>query len=191
VDRPRVAVDLDGVVYDWGGTVRYLMRQHWGYALPPSPHWNYVEETVSPAAWRWLWNEGVDLGLFRYGHHLKGSVDGLRALAEIADLEVVTHRPRAALQDTLRFVSNLPDVFTGVHFLTNSEPKSLVGCDIYLDDAPHVAEDITAAGKHVVLFNQPWNQDVETTTNVDGPRVIRAYGWDEVRYAVREVAGLW
>lgn len=178
---PRIAVDLDGVVYDWGGTVKYLIRQHWGITLPDSTHWNYVEENVPPEAWRWLWTDGVELGLFRYGHHLKGSVDGLRELSRLGDLEVVTHRPRAALQDTLRFIANLPDVFAGVHFLTNSEPKSIIGCDVYLDDAPHVAEDVTAAGKRAVLFSQPWN------ANARG--YIRANGWNDVVPAVQAALG--
>lgn len=176
MSRPRIAVDLDGVVYDWGGTVNYLIRKHHGIDLEPATHWDYVEQNVPAHVWQWLWSDGVTLGLFRYGHHLKGSVDGLRALAEVGALEVVTHRPRAALQDTLRFVANLPDVFDGVHFLTSQEPKSLVGCDVYLDDAPHVVEEVTRAGKRAVLFSQPWNADTRGH--------VRANGWDDVVPAV-------
>jgi len=170
---PRIAVDLDGVVYDWGGTVRYLIREHHGIDLPVSDHWDYVEENVPPEVWRWLWTEGVELGLFRYGHHIKGSVDGLRELAKVGSLEVVTHRPRAALQDTLRFIANLPDVFAGVHFLTKNEPKSIVRADLYLDDAPHVIENVLDFGASAVVFDQEWNQ------YVDG-RAFRAHGWLEV-----------
>lgn len=155
----KIAVDLDGVVYDWGGTVRYLIKTHHGIDLPPSTHWDYVERNVPKNVWRWLWSEGVEeYGLFRYGHHLKGSVDGLRALADYGSLRVVTHRPRAALHDTLRFIENLPDVFDGVHFLTDNEPKSSVGCDLYIDDGLHVINEVTAAGKQGIVFDQPWNQ---------------------------------
>lgn len=193
MSKPVVAIDLDGVVYDWGGTVRYLMRQHHGIDLPVSSSWDYVEHNVPPEAWSWLWREGIELGLFKYGHHLKGSVDGLRELAEIASLRVVTMRPRSALMDTLRFVEGLPDVFDGVHFLTDGEPKSSVACDIYLDDAPHVVNEVVAAGRRVVLFDQAWNQP-------DGPDelpfgVVRAFGWHDVPFAVELVQeleeGLW
>jgi hypothetical protein len=175
-DRPRIAVDLDGVVYDWTGTVKYLVRKHHGVMLGEWTDWDYGERNMPPEVWRWLWTDGIDLGLFRYGHHLKGSVDGLRALAEVGDLEVVTHRPRAGLQDTLRFIANLPDVFSGVHFLTHAEPKSIIGCDVYLDDASHVAQDVTDAGFLAVVFDQPWNRHV---------RMVRANGWDDVVPAVR------
>lgn len=176
--NPRIAVDLDGVVYDWEGTVRYLIAKHWDISLPVSTSWDSIEQSVSPVVWRWLWTDGIDLGLFRYGHHLKGSVDGLRELAQIGTLEVVTHRPRSALQDTLRFIANLPDVFSGVHFLTEQQPKSSVGCDVYLDDAAHVIKQVTSAGAMAVIFSQPWNQDLPVAI------ARRAKNWDAVPNAV-------
>ena len=101
MSRPRIAVDLDGVLYDFGGTLRHLCKWHHNVEVPVATHWDAYQEAVDPDVWEWLWTEGISLGLFKYGHHIKGSIDGLRAIAKYGDLEVVTHRPRAALQDTL------------------------------------------------------------------------------------------
>jgi len=176
MSRPRIGIDLDGCVYNWGDTVRYMIKKYHNIDLEESTHWNYVEENVPPEVWKWLWSEGVDLGLFRYGSLIKGSVEGLRELSVLGDLEVVTHRPRGALQDTLRFIANLPDVFAGVHFLTSQEPKSVVGCDVYLDDALHVIDEVFNAGKQAVIFDQPWNQQNDWA--------FRAHGWDKVGNAI-------
>lgn len=183
--RPRIAVDLDGVVYDWEGTARYLLERHFGYGLDVSDSWGYLPSTVTKEHWRWLWEDGVKVhGLFRYGNLQRGAVDGLLALEKYGRLEVVTHRPRSAVQDTLRFVANLPDVFEGVHILSDGQPKSSVGADIYIDDGPHVIEDVLGAGLGVVIFDQPWNRLF--VPPVSGQRSVpwRAKGWAEVPLCV-------
>lgn len=181
---PRIGVDLDGVVYDWQGAFVYLANKHLDAGLNTNlswwKGWNAPDEHLTVEEQDWLWTVGIDLGLFRYGHHLKGSVDGLREIAEIGELHVVTHRPRAALQDTLRFISNLPDVFSGVHFLTNAEPKSSVGLDVYLDDGPHVIGEVLDAGAKGVVFDQPWNR----VGCAHFPH--RAFGWDDVPERLKE-----
>jgi hypothetical protein len=187
----RIALDLDGVVYDWGGTVRYLIEQHHGIVLEESTHWTYVQDNVPPHVWRWLWKEGVEEhGLFRYGKLYKGAIDGIKTLAGLGKLEVVTHRPRSALKDTLRFVENLPDVFHGVHILTEQQPKSSVGCDVYIDDNPAVFDDVLAAGKRAVVVDRLWNEalpgGISFNAALDG-NLVRAYGWDDVPV---KVAGL-
>lgn len=182
MSKPRIAVDLDGVLYDFGGTLRHLVKWHHGIEVPVATHWDAYQENVPEHVWDWVWSEGIDLGLFKYGHHIKGSIDGLREIAKYGDLEIVTHRPRAALQDTMRFIADLPDVFSGVHFLTNAEPKSLLGCDIYIDDAPHVAEDVLVSGKELVLFRQPWNSGWVA----ESPRSFYvAEGWDVLPQTLR------
>ena len=56
-------------------------------------------------------------------------------------------------------------MFAGVHFLSNAEPKSILGCDIYIDDAPHVAKDVLESGAELILFDQPWNHQFAIESN--------------------------
>lgn len=172
----RVGIDLDGVCYDWTGTVRYLFDAHWDIKLPEPEHWDAFQESVPKEAWRWLWTEGVDLGLFRYGNIIRGAVDGLVRLKEMGhELEVVTQRPASAVQDTMSFIARLPDVFSGVH-LMNSRPKSQVGLDLYIDDSPHVVADLREHRLNYIVFDQPWNQQAPG---------LRIYGWPGVVGAVK------
>jgi 5'(3')-deoxyribonucleotidase len=183
MSAPRIALDLDGVVYNWGDTVRYLMEWHHNIKLEESTYWEYVQDHVPPHAWKWLWKEGVEEhGLFRYGSLYRGTADGIKVLATIGNVEVVTHRPRAAMVDTLDLIRRLPDVFHGVHILTDGAPKSTVGCDVYIDDNPAVIEDVTAAGMQAVVVDRPWNQGV-----TDG---VRAYGWPDIPMSVVQALSL-
>lgn len=174
-NRLRVGVDLDGVIYNWGDTVRFLILEHHGIDLAPSTHWTYVQENVPAEVWEWLWKSGDHLGMFKYGSLIKGAVEGLRALSKDYDLEIITHRPAWAISDTCAFISRLPNVWSGVHLLTKEEPKSSIDVDIFLDDRPTVIQDTTLAGKQAVVFDQPWN------LGIDSPHPFwRAYGWSNV-----------
>ena len=173
--RFRIALDLDGVVYKWGDTARYLIRTYHGIDLGESTHWDYIKDAVPSHVWRWLWNEGVDNGLFRYGHLYRGAVEGVHALSELGSVEIVTHRPRNAVNDTLRFLAYLELPLAGVHILTASEPKSSVPADVYIDDSPLVAEELSRSGKTLVLVDRPWN----SSPNAPRAEYVRAYGWGQ------------
>lgn len=127
---------------------------------------------------QWMWAEGVKLGLFRYGHVTTGAIVGVRKLAEQGHkLSVVTHRPAAAVQDTLDWLSYVRLPFTGVHILSNQEPKTTVDWDLLIDDKPENIKQAEFEGRVGVLFDQPWNKDVDFMP-------IRAQGW---RYTVGAV----
>lgn len=178
--RRRFGIDIDGVCYQWSKTARYMLRE----VLPDSPYtkdgplgqestsWNYIQENVAPAHWKWLWSEGIRLGLYRHGHLCPGAVEGIRWLAEFGDVVIITHRPKAAVDDTLAWLAYQRFPLAGIHILTNEEPKSAIKCDVYLDDKPDNCDDLAdnTIGR-VFLMSQPWNR------GYDHARVRTAYGW--------------
>lgn len=191
----RIGIDLDGVCYHWERTARYLLRER----LPNSPytkdgplgrtstHWDYIPDNVSNAHWTWLWTWGVKEGLFRHGHIIKGAVEGLKDLAADGhDLIVITHRPKQAVNDTLQWLSYLNVPLSGVHILTQEEPKSEIPCEIYVDDKPENVVDYTlnTEAKLVALFDQPWNQKMQTLPVASYRRVC---GWPEFVKEVRSI----
>jgi len=190
----RIGLDLDGVVYDWQRTYKYLLSEHRGVDFPDGlewwDEWNAPDRYTTAEDRKWLWSEGVRLGLFRYGNLYRGAIDGIAALASFGDVEVVTHRPKQAVRDTCHFLAGLPDVFAGIHVLTNQEPKSSVGCDVYVDDGPHVAQDIIAAGKRVVLVDRPWNRDAFPFNEPHPSRLVRAYDWPGIVATVRDLVAV-
>lgn len=184
-DAVRIGVDIDGVMYQWSKTARYMLRE----ILPDSPYtkagpmgqeatsWDYISSNVAPKHWKWLWVEGVRLGLFRYGHLYPGTIKAIRELAELGEVIVITHRPQQAVNDTLAWLSyqNLP--LAGVHILTDQAPKSTVRpqCDAYIDDKMENCHDLAknTNARLVALMDRTWNQTDE------GRAVTRVRSWRE------------
>lgn len=187
-----IGLDLDGVCYKWDETARYMLRQRImakGANPPaelffPSQTYNSIQEIVSPGDWKWLWTGAISEGLYRYGHVVNGAIEGVRELNLLGDVVVITHRPQAAVHDTLAWLTFMFDKapLTGVVIQSNGQGKSAVTPtpDIYIDDMPHVANDILLnTASQMVLFDQPWNQGFEPSA-----RLVRAKGWRDVVTAV-------
>jgi 5'(3')-deoxyribonucleotidase len=180
-----IALDLDGVCYEWSRTARYMLRTYRGADLQGEAKvwdWN-ISEGVSPVSWDWLWTEGVSLGLFRYGHMVKDCRVGLQELTELGyKLKVVTHRPAEAVNDTLDWISfYMRDVpLAGIHIFSNQEPKSQVDADILIDDRQENVQEWRETGRPAILFDRPWNQSYEHDPS-------RAYGWNGVLDLLDEV----
>ena len=192
--RRRIALDIDGVLYAWSKTARFLLRTERGYDDPDGPltqestHWNYIFEHVTKEDADWLWSAGVEqFGLFRHGDLVNGAIDGVRDLSKVGDIILVSHRPENAIRDTVAFLDYhfgdfSPYPFVGVNILTHEEPKTDLQWDILIDDKIDNVMDALEAGRQGVLFNQPWNQG--GVADLFGSRFIlevdRAFGWQDV-----------
>lgn len=184
----RIAVDCDGVLYEWSKTARYMLRQYKGYPREgpmgeESTYWEYIKDNVTHEDWRWLWTEAIELGLYRYGHVVTGAVMGLRTLQAMKhELILATHRPASAVMDTLAFIHYISDskrepiIWQGFHLLTNNEPKTVVDADMLIDDKPENVVTWAEAGRRALLFSREWNQEV-----IPSPGgVWRINGWKGV-----------
>jgi len=184
----RIAIDLDGVTYEFERTARYMLRELRGYAdvkelQTESTEWDYIPNHIGSDDWRWLWDEGIELGLFRYGHVSTGAIVGLRALLKAKhDLLVVTHRPRKAVPDTLAWLSYINIPFSEVHILSDGQRKSSVAADLIIDDKWENVREWAQRDRHAILFDRPWNQD-----HYDTDQITRAFGWGKVVDAVQDV----
>lgn len=184
----RIGIDIDGVMYQWSKTARYMLRQ----VLPNSPytkdgpmgtestHWGYIPDHVSKEHWDWLWKEGVQLGLFRHGHMYPGTIQAIRRLAKVGEIIVITHRPKQAVTDTMAWLSFQQLPLSGIHVLTNQEPKSTVVpyCDFYIDDKPENCVDLCHVGM-AYLMDREWNQ------HSDFPFRVRS--WTDFERAIAEL----
>lgn len=176
----RIAVDVDGVLYEWDRTARYMLRTYRDTVVGESLTWDYIEQHVPRSDWGWLWTDGVDLGLFRYGHCVAGSIVGLRnLLADGHSLAVVTHRPSSAVPDTLAWLNYINIQWSEVHILSNGESKAQVDADILIDDKMENVIEWAASGRKALLFDRPWNQQIEAT------RIERCYDWRDVVNSVK------
>lgn len=180
----KIAVDADGVLYEWSKTARYMLRSYRDYDVAgpmgkESTSWDYIPKNVAPQDWDWLWTEGVELGLFRYGHLVTGAIEGVNQLSRVGEVVLVTHRPKQAVKDTLDWLSYINLPFSGIHILTNQEPKSMVDADILIDDKPDNIFEWVMHARYAILFDREWNQQAQVG--------MRAKGWNEVVEYVEEI----
>ena len=164
--------------YEWERTARYMLREYRGCKglESQSTHWNWIQERVLADDWDWLWTEGVELGLFRYGHCVAGSIIGLRTLvANGHSILAVTHRPSDAVPDTLAWLAYQQIPWTEVHILSNGEPKSSIKADVLVDDKiENVIEWCHEPHNKAIIYNRAWN------VKWHGFEMLRANSWREV-----------
>jgi 5'(3')-deoxyribonucleotidase len=167
-----VAVDLDGVLYEFDKTARYMLRLNYpqfAEALSiETMHWDYIKSVVSEYAWNWLWTEGVKEGLFRYGHVVKDGIVGVNLLAENHEVHIVTHRPKHAVRDTLKWLVFTEIPISGLHILSDEEEKTTVSFDLLVDDKASNISAALAAGRLACLFERAWNQGHYTLPSAKG-----------------------
>ena len=177
----RIAVDLDGVCYEFDRTARYMLREYRGVKVEGvTDKWDYLKDHCSRDDWRWLWSEGVTKGLFRYGHMVAGARIGLEQLvADGHSLKVVTHRPASATPDTVQWLALY---FNGLSYtfnmLSDGESKTSVEWDLLVDDKPENITDALDAGRRAIMYAQPWNDDNPYASARD---------WKEVTACVRSL----
>lgn len=157
----RIALDVDGVLYHWSKTARYLLKAEFGYNLHESTYWSYIPDNVSKQAWDWLWSEGIRRGLFRHGHVVKGAVDGAWKLKRAGhELLAVTHRPVSAVIDTHDWLDFHfgRTFFEQRHILYDGRSKSCVRADLLVDDKfQNVQEWMWHVDREAILYSQLWN----------------------------------
>lgn len=176
---------MDGVIYDFHSAFRFLAQHQFKLVLPTVdlmwPRWDGHLRYMTKEQNDWMWTKGVDHGLFRHGHVRKGAVEATRAIDEIADIVIITHRPRTARQDTIDWLSFHRIPVAEVHLLSDNEPKSSVECDLYLDDKDSNVLEISMKrpDSMSIVWDRAWNRVMP-----DGV-YERAYSWADVINFVR------
>jgi 5'(3')-deoxyribonucleotidase len=177
----RIALDLDGVVYNYSATACFLLNTYKGYNLDweQTSSWGWLQAQVKNNDWQWLWSGGVKEGLFRYGSLIKGAAEGVKELAKMGKIVVVTSRPTNAVQDTLDWLSFMKFPVSELHILSHGQNKAAIKPDVAIDDGPHNIKDYTDAGIPSIILSQLYNRDVK-----EG---YRANDWSEVLLGVEHV----
>lgn len=182
----KIAVDLDGVCYEFQRTYRYMIREYRGVEMPPvDEFWTYWDAQMQYGTKQdhdWMWGGGVKKGLFRYGHMITGARRGLEALVrDKHKIIIVTHRPENAVSDTLEwaglYFKGIP--LSGFHVISSQHPKTTIPWDVLIDDKPENIQHAEDAGRIGLLFNQPWNESARPA--------FRLSGWNNMPFAMSVV----
>lgn len=176
----RLGIDLDGVVADFnsgwirrynaefGADVAFDAVVAWD-GIPALTHFRHMGEF-------WDWAKDHDgQTLFRHLETYEGALETLARLSRAHQIVVITTKPGWAVHDTFAWISDRRFPTREVHI---TRQKWSVDCDVYLDDAPHVLQDLVTARPQAMVcrFVRPWNEPVRG--------VVDVHSWDDFEHLV-------
>ncbi len=172
----RVGIDLDGVVADFNAGWMRLHADEFGSDLVPEmvTGWDGLHELAGFADMEafWTWAQGTDLrpSIFRHLELFDGAATTMRALADAGhEIAIITAKPAWSVPDTLRWIADHELPVTEIHI---RHDKYLVDCDVYLDDAPNVLQELSAHRPEATVCRmvRPWNRPIDGVVDVNGWR---------------------
>lgn len=178
-------VDLDGVCGDYTAALRAVVAGRRGVdpaSLPAERSWDFREWDLSPTEFERIHREAVlEHRIFRTMPAFPGAAEVLWRLSDAGVwIRIITHRlyvnwgHATAVADTVDWLDSVGIPYRDLCFL-GAKPQ--VEADCYVEDAPHNVVALRSTGAHVIVFDQPYNRQV------DGPR---AADWIEVEQQVGE-----
>lgn len=156
----RIAVDLDGVVYDFVDALRnYRVSKGIPYETMPEPQtWDmWGDWGCSKHEFVQSMVEAEAAGLFHQGKAYAGALDAINELKGAGhSIHIITHRLRPQAQtSTIGWLAsnNVP-----YDTLTFTENKCGYPVDVCIEDNIDNAQAIEASGVPCVLLTRPWNE---------------------------------
>jgi hypothetical protein len=80
----------------------------------------------------------------------------------------------------LNLFTDFPGISGVVCVPPGSNDKSLVRCNLYVDDKPEVITHMVSLGREAVLVGRPWNTHVKQG-------VVRVTNWEQLLHLVEEM----
>lgn len=189
-----IAVDLDNTSCDYTNGLRHKVGKQLG--VNPAKFATHFPIVLDYAMWMNGWHEmdtkdkffelhsqAVEDGLFEDLVPYEGVSETLWKFHEQGHfIRVVTARflkpgdRYKVMETTSKFLDkhNIP-----VDDIAFTERKVDVVADVYIDDSPSNIYKLTAAGRVVIIFDQPYNQGIEG---------LRAKNWAEVDAIIATLA---
>jgi 5'(3')-deoxyribonucleotidase len=177
-----LGVDLDGVCGDYTAAFRQVVAAERGVdseSLGDDRSWNFEQWGIEGEFDHYHRRAVLDHRMFREMPVMPGAAATLWRLSDAGVwIRVITHRlcvnwgHAVAVGDTVAWLDQHGIPYRDICFLGQ---KPQVEADCYIDDGPHNVEALRAAGNAVIVFDQPYNRDLE------GPR---ARDWAEVEEIV-------
>jgi uncharacterized HAD superfamily protein len=173
----KIGVDLDGVCYDFAGSLKHFLVEHEGFNpddLGDPTCWEFYDKDWGLHLNEFLehFAEGVDRGIvFVHGDPHQGTVETLTRLKDDGHtIHIVTHRQVGQLstENTMYWLKKhgIPH-----DTITFSKDKTIVNNDYFIEDNVDNHLSLEAAGVRSVLMDRPWNEHHNTWA--------RIRNWDE------------
>lgn len=171
----KLAIDLDGVVYDFVGVFRTYLEivgEKKAEDMPPAKTWEFFSDQWG-MTFEQFWHhasKGVDEGyIFKTGAPIFGAKETLERLASKGHtIHLVTDRSfgKNSIPNTVWWLEE-----NGIPYdsLTVGADKTVINTDLFLDDRDKNYLDALEVGNTTpVLFSRPWNDHVENALRIGG-----------------------
>ncbi len=182
-----LGVDLDGVCADYISGFRSVVAKIKGVpeeSLTPDVSWGCREWGIASAEeFDSIHRQAVlDHDMLLRMKPLEGVVDALWRISDAGVwIRIVTHRlyvnwgHEVTAGHTVRWLDETGIPYRDLCFVAK---KTSVAADAFVEDAPHNIADLRSAGRKVIIFDQPYNQQFCPP---------RARNWKEAEKLVRDL----
>lgn len=205
VDAPaggamRIAVDCDDVVFEFWPRVVKCHNKEFGTDYTPESQGGWENNPIKTSPffgegkmysdwWEW-WQ--ANASLWATCDAYDGALGGLRALHEQGHyVELVTSKPSWARRDFFDQLHKWRPYFDSLIIIDELDPNKpskadVSTADILIDDREGNCTAWAESGRHALLYDQPWNQEVNP--KLYGHRIQRVKNWDDILQKITEIA---
>jgi hypothetical protein len=184
-----IALDLDGVVFDYAGYLREKLMSATGRYVPEDHRdWSFAKSGWFADEQEWL-DFHANLaanGMFTSMDPITGAVEGVSRLRSDGwKIKVVTSRflPGVDVQrckdETKESLDAIGLRYDDIVYLENKEQA---GCDIYIDDSPMQVKRLSENGDCIICYRYPYNDYISHKADAV------CESWDEIVAYIESLA---
>ncbi|NBS71322.1 hypothetical protein EBT31_20795 [bacterium] len=168
-----VAIDLDGVVFDFSRVVTAVFSKYLKTDLPTPTKWEFFDEWNMTASdfYTLLDHLTVETEFFNSESPIRHTMVGWQSLREQnLRIHVITHRSHCAYDQTVKWLERYRLIPDTLHFAGDKAPilsALMIDEGASVDDNIGQYEDYFDMGIRSYLFNQPWNSQKKNARRVN------------------------